>query len=122
MRFALIVLLACSLALAEAGTWKQSQDYTMDDLDRSPKWLDSSSDAWPQDVTGYPESNWLIHKVEKRMERLHNTNEQIRTRIIDYVSEQLRRCKSGNIMDEHCVRRSVGYAMSFINNQERQAL
>ncbi|XP_030573464.1 uncharacterized protein LOC115771754 [Drosophila novamexicana] len=120
MRLSYILLLVCIFALAKAGTWRQSQDYNTSDEEVRPSWTHRHSEMWPCDVADYPEAYLLIHKVEKRLERIDN--EQLKTRVVDYVVGQLRQCKTGNDMDEHCVKRSIGYAMSFINRNKRQQL
>lgn len=119
MRVSCIVLFACSLALVQAGTWRQSQDYISSDEVR-PSWTHRHSEMWPCDVADYPEAYLLIHKVEKRLQRIDD--EQWKKRIVDYVVGELRDCKTGNDMDEHCVKRSIGYAMSFINRHKHQQL
>lgn len=119
MRLSCILLLACVLGLAQAGKWRQSEDYTTNDEETRPSWSHRHSEVWPCDVADYPEAYLLIHKVEKRLERIDN--EQLKSKVIDYVVDQLNRCKSNNEMDEHCVKRSIGYAMSFISrNQNKQ--
>ncbi|KAL7729752.1 hypothetical protein ACLKA6_014619 [Drosophila palustris] len=120
MRFSITLLIACSLALAQAGTWRQTEDYLTNDREVRPSWSHRHSDIWPCDVADYPEAYLLIHKVEKRLERIGD--EQLRNNIVDYVVSQLRQCKYGNEMDEHCVKRSIGYAMSFISRHKRQQM
>lgn len=114
MRLSYILLLACVLGLAQAGKWRQSEDYE----ETRPSWSHRHSEIWPCDVAHYPAAYLLIHKVEKRLERIDN--EQLKGKIIDYVVEQLKTCKSNNEMDEHCVKRSIGYAMSFISRNKNK--
>ncbi|KAH8406717.1 hypothetical protein KR222_007759 [Zaprionus bogoriensis] len=118
MRLSCILLFACGLSLAQAGTWRQSEDYSASDEAARPSWSHRHSDVWPCDVADYPEAYLLIHKVEKRLERIDD--EQLKSTIIDYVVDQLRKCKSSNEMDEHCVKRSIGYAMSFISRNKNK--
>lgn len=113
-----ILLLACVLALAQAGKWQQSEDYNTSDEDARPRWSHRHSEMWPCDVADYPQAYLLIHKVEKRLERIEN--ETLRNKIIDYVVDQLRNCKTNSGMDEHCVKRSIGYAMSFISRHKNK--
>lgn len=113
-----ILLLACFLALAQAGKWQQSEDYNTSDEDARPRWSHRHSEMWPCDVADYPQAYFLIHKVEKRLERIEN--ETLRNKIIDYVVDQLRNCKTNSGMDEHCVKRSIGYAMSFISRHKNK--
>ncbi|EDV91055.1 uncharacterized protein LOC6568621 [Drosophila grimshawi] len=117
MHISYILLLACVLGLAQAGTWRKSQDSSLNDEESRASWTHKQSDMWPRDVADFPEANLLIHKVEKRLERVHN-NDQLKSQVVDYVVNQLRQCKTGNEMDEHCVKRSIGYAMSFINRHQ----
>ncbi|XP_034488022.1 uncharacterized protein LOC117792132 [Drosophila innubila] len=120
MRSSFILLLACCLAFAQAGSWRQTQDYLTRDREVRPSWSHRHSDLWPCDVADYPEAYLLIHKVEKRLDRIED--EQLKSNIVAYVVSQLRQCKYGNEMDEHCVKRSIGYAMSFISRHKRQQM
>ncbi|XP_068157179.1 uncharacterized protein fit [Drosophila tropicalis] len=113
-----ILILGCGLALTWAGTLRPSEDYSTED--RRPSWTHRHSSVWPCDVADYPEAYVLMHKVEKRLERIDN--DQLKNRIVQYVTQQLRQCKSGQQMDEHCVKRSIGYAMSFINHHKENSL
>ncbi|XP_017844994.1 uncharacterized protein LOC108601605 [Drosophila busckii] len=123
MRLTCILLLVCGLGLAQAATWRQTQDYVNSDEsasdNTSPSWSHRHSSMWPCDVADHPEAYVLIHKVEKRLQRIDN--EQVKRIVVDYVVGQLRECKINNGMDEHCAKRAIGHAMSFISRQQRQA-
>ncbi|SPP82938.1 uncharacterized protein LOC117585404 [Drosophila guanche] len=118
MRFLLFLVLATALALGQARTLRESSE-SRESPEASPSWSHRHSSVWPCDVADHPQSYVLMPKVEKRLDRIDN--EQLRKRIVEYVTDQLRQCKSHDQMDEHCVKRSIGYAMSFINHQKEQA-
>ncbi|XP_022221278.1 uncharacterized protein LOC111073311 [Drosophila obscura] len=123
MRFLLFLVLATVLALAQvqARTLRESNESRQyqESQEMSPSWSHRHSSMWPCDVADHPQAYVLMHKVEKRLERIESA--PIRHRIVEYVTDQLRQCKSHNQMDEHCVKRSIGYAMSFISHQKEQA-
>ncbi|XP_062125872.1 uncharacterized protein LOC133838701 [Drosophila sulfurigaster albostrigata] len=114
----LSLLIVCSLALAQAASWRQYEDYVESDEYVRPSWTHRHSEMWPCDVADYPAAHLLIHKVENRLDSIDN--EQMRKNIVYYVVDRLRQCKTDEQMDEHCVKRSIGYAMSFINHHKRQ--
>ncbi|KAH8293748.1 hypothetical protein KR054_003814 [Drosophila jambulina] len=121
MRSILVILFISALALAQARTLSGSkEDYLEDyqdsrDSSRSGAHLHSS--VWPCDVADYREAYPLLHKVEKQLPRIASmeTRNQIRNHAVD----QLRQCISAGKMDRHCVGRSIGLVMSFINHQRR---
>ncbi|XP_001358161.2 uncharacterized protein fit [Drosophila pseudoobscura] len=119
MRFLIFLVLGTVLALAQARTLRGSNESRDESQELSPSWSHRHSSVWPCDVADHPQAYVLMHKVEKRLERIDG--EPIKKRIVEYVTDQLRQCKSHNHMDEHCVKRSIGYAMSFINHQKEQA-
>ncbi|KAH8381594.1 hypothetical protein KR093_008957 [Drosophila rubida] len=110
------LLIACSFAWAEGANWRINEDYIDSDEYVRPRWTHRHSEMWPCDVADYPAAYLLIHKVEQRLYDINN--EQMRNNIVDYVVNRLRKCKSDGQMDEHCVKRSIGYAMSFINRHQ----
>ncbi|KAH8284382.1 hypothetical protein KR018_011119 [Drosophila ironensis] len=111
MRSAVVILLIAALALnlvqARNVNYSNSQQ------------IHGHSIMWPCDVADYPQSFILMHKVEKRLERIEN--EQVKNIIKEFVVNELRRCKMDGQMDEHCVKRAIGYSMSFISHQLEQA-
>ncbi|XP_017058470.1 uncharacterized protein LOC108099443 [Drosophila ficusphila] len=113
MRSVLVVLLICAVALAQASTIPGSDEYS------AQSWTRPHSQLWACDVCNYPEAYVLMHKVDKRLERIEN--EDTKSRIKDYAVGQLRLCVLDGQMDMHCVRRSIGYTMSFIHHQKSQA-
>ncbi|KAH8330223.1 hypothetical protein KR067_000203 [Drosophila pandora] len=84
----------------------------------SEKSLDDGVIVWPMDLIHFPQAYTLMHKVEKRMECI--SDEEARSRIMDYTVDELRKCKLDFQMCELCVRRSIPYTMSFISSQQRQ--
>ncbi|KAH8382147.1 hypothetical protein KR009_002075 [Drosophila setifemur] len=118
MRSILVILLlsAVALNLVLARTLSNSDEYPEVPMSDGSH---PHSNIWPCDVADHPQAYVLMHKVEKRLERIQD--EQLRNRIKDYVLDQLRQCKWDGQMDEHCVKRSIGYAMSFISHQKNQA-
>lgn len=119
MRSLLVILFITALTLVQARTLTGSrEDYREDYQDSRVTTLSGShphSPIWPCDVADYPQAYPLLHKVEKRMQRINS--EETRNQIRDYVVSQLRQCISEGKMDRHCVGRSIGYAMAFINRQ-----
>ncbi|KAH8335594.1 hypothetical protein KR074_006522, partial [Drosophila pseudoananassae] len=75
---------------------------------------------WPTDLIHFPQAYTLMHKVEKRLERIDD--EKSRNRIMDHTVYELRKCKLDFKMYELCVKRSIPYMMSFISNQQRKQI
>ncbi|XP_017073409.1 uncharacterized protein LOC108109422 [Drosophila eugracilis] len=117
MASTLAILLISALVLVQGrNTPGSDEDYSA--LQETSNWSRTPATNWPWEVARFPAAYILMHKVNKRLERIDN--EDIKKRIQDYAVDQLRQCILGEEMDEHCVKRSIGYTMSFINHQKRQ--
>ncbi|KAH8346555.1 hypothetical protein KR084_004500 [Drosophila pseudotakahashii] len=120
MTTTLAILLISALALVQASTFPWSdEDYSAWPAATSVQSPHPHSSNWPCDVGHFPEAYALMHKVDKRLERIDN--EDTKKRIEDFAVDQLRRCTSNGQMDEHCVKRSIGFTMSFIHHQKTMA-
>ncbi|XP_017020710.1 uncharacterized protein fit [Drosophila kikkawai] len=122
MRSLLFILLISALALVQARTLSGSkEDYQENDYQESRETHLSKphlhSSVWPCDVADYREAYPLLHKVEKQLPKIDSA--ETRNHIRDHVVTQLRQCISAGKMDRHCVGRSIGLVMSFINHQRR---
>ncbi|KAH8242894.1 hypothetical protein KR032_002850 [Drosophila birchii] len=121
MRSLLVFLFISALALAQARNLSGSkEDYVEDyqesrDITSSKPHLHSS--WWPCEVADYREAYPLLHKVEKQLPKIDSL--EMRNQIKDHAVDQLRQCISAGKMDRHCVGRSIGQVMSFINHQRR---
>ncbi|XP_017102909.2 uncharacterized protein fit [Drosophila bipectinata] len=76
--------------------------------------------VWPTDLIHFPQAYTLMHKVEKRLERIGD--EESRNRIMNHTVDELRKCKLDFQMYELCIKRSVPFTMSFISNQQRKQI
>lgn len=118
MNSTLVILLLSALALVQARNIRWSEE---DNSSQGPSLSHPHPHSvnWPCDVGHFPEAFILMHKVDKRLERIDN--ESTKKRIENYAVNQLRQCILDGQMDVHCVRRSIGYTMSFIHHQMSQA-
>ncbi|XP_043655051.1 uncharacterized protein LOC122621293 [Drosophila teissieri] len=118
MNSTLAILLISALVVVQARNIRSSEE---DNSSQVPSLSHSHphSIKWPCDVGHFPEAYILMHKVDKRLERIDN--ESTKERIGNYAVSQLRQCILDGQMDVHCVRRSIGFTMSFIHHQMSQA-
>ncbi|EDW97922.1 uncharacterized protein LOC6537665 [Drosophila yakuba] len=120
MNSTLAILLFSALVVVQARNIRWSaEDNASQEPSPSPSHSHPHSVNWPCDVGHFPEAYILMHKVDKRLERVDN--ESIKERIGNYAVSQLRQCILDGQMDVHCVRRSIGFTMSFIHHQMSQA-
>ncbi|KAI8046705.1 uncharacterized protein LOC128266392 [Drosophila gunungcola] len=119
MNSSLVILLISALALVQANTLRGSKQEDSSGTQEYIVSLDHPhSPRWPCEVAHYPEAYVLMHKVDKRLERIDS--EDTKVRITNYAAGLLRQCILDGQMDEHCVKRSIGFTMSFIHHQRRQ--
>ncbi|EDV54221.1 uncharacterized protein LOC6555395 [Drosophila erecta] len=109
MNSTLVILLISALVLVQARNIRFSEE------DNSSQVSHPHSVNWPCDVGHFPEAYILMHKVDKRLERIDD--ESTKERIGNYAVSQLKQCILDGQMDVHCVRRSIGFTMSFIHHQ-----
>ncbi|KAH8375160.1 uncharacterized protein LOC110191147 [Drosophila serrata] len=121
MRSILVILLISTLALVQARNLSGSREDYLEDYQDSRRTTRYGphlhSSIWPCDVADHREAYPLLHKVEKQLKRIESL--EIRNQIQDHVVDQLRQCISAGKMDRHCVGRSIGLTMAFINHQWR---
>ncbi|XP_016991050.1 uncharacterized protein LOC108052996 [Drosophila rhopaloa] len=118
MASTLVILLISALALVQANTIYGSGEDYLAQRDTTSSLAQQDAFWWPYEVAHYPEAYVLMHKVDRRLERIDN--DETKSKIKEYAVGLLRQCIQDGQMDQHCVGRSIGATMSFIHHQKRQ--